>query len=670
MFGNNWNPVTSKQFRGSMKDDPRYILAMQALEQGTSGEPVPNVYAGIARALQGALGGYMANREGRRFRDRQDIYAKDLGKSELPMQSQSRIPQGDLVPDQRFGDNPPIPMWGGGGNVNPNSFTPPDPMQHMQEANARRATGIGPGVNDIARILGGRPPGNPIQPQVDLPLGANNRSRVLAAPSPARLDNITAQTESRNRDFDARGRPVRSPAGAMYAMQVMPATARDPGFGLKSANTGNPADMNRLGREYRAKMQQRYGGDLSKMWAAYNAGPGAVDEAIAKGGRNWLKFVLPETQAYVRKNMSSIGGSAVEQGAVEASDNAAPRFDVPDLPVAPEKPIAPEIEAAVRSEKMALARRLLATGNSDFVDEIMGLLKEGAGEQTQANENRAGRVFDQGNQAFGRAEQDYYGARDDLRGSQFREREAITAANRGAAGAEWEQRNKIEDREDRQRHESAENALERAGEGAPSLPEYAMFGNANGKPLPEGRRKAFTGNVIIARKMDSVFNRFQDNFAGSGANFIGDMEHWASERTGYRGGEVQWWKDYNEFIVGIRHDKFGSTLTEGEKQAFDKIIIHPSTAPDIAKQYLQQQRDILMGALRREAHANGAAGFNAGEIYETIGSDFVSRMSEWEQDFNSRQNNSSGQIMNGVPFTLGGKQYKRYPDGRITEVVK
>ncbi len=64
-------------------------------------------------------------------------------------------------------------------------------------------------------------------------------------------------------------------------MQVMPATARDPGFGLRPANPNDAADMNRLGREYRAKMEQRYGGDYSKMWAAYNAGPGAVDKAIA-----------------------------------------------------------------------------------------------------------------------------------------------------------------------------------------------------------------------------------------------------------------------------------------------------------------------------------------------------------------------------------------------------
>jgi soluble lytic murein transglycosylase-like protein len=90
-------------------------------------------------------------------------------------------------------------------------------------------------------------------------------------------------------------------------MQVMPATARDPGFGLKPANPNNAADMNRLGRQYRAEMEKRYNGDLSKMWAAYNAGPGRVDAAIKKGGADWQRFLPRETQNYIRKNLRQIG---------------------------------------------------------------------------------------------------------------------------------------------------------------------------------------------------------------------------------------------------------------------------------------------------------------------------------------------------------------------------
>jgi soluble lytic murein transglycosylase-like protein len=92
----------------------------------------------------------------------------------------------------------------------------------------------------------------------------------------------------------------------MFAMQVMPATARDPGFGLRPADTRDPADMNRLGREYRAKMEGRYGGDLGKMWAAYNAGPGRVDQAISQYGDNWLQAMPSETKNYVARNMRAL----------------------------------------------------------------------------------------------------------------------------------------------------------------------------------------------------------------------------------------------------------------------------------------------------------------------------------------------------------------------------
>lgn len=126
--------------------------------------------------------------------------------------------------------------------------------------------------------------------------------------SASRLDQITAKAESGNRNFYGDGRAVVSPKGARFAMQVMPATARDPGFGLRPADPNNPDDMNRLGREYRATMEKRYQGDPGKMWAAYNAGPGRVDDAIRRGGANWLRLMPAETRKYVTNNLAALGG--------------------------------------------------------------------------------------------------------------------------------------------------------------------------------------------------------------------------------------------------------------------------------------------------------------------------------------------------------------------------
>lgn len=115
-----------------------------------------------------------------------------------------------------------------------------------------------------------------------------------------RLDQITMMAESG-------GNPnAVSPKGARGLMQVMPATARDPGFGIQPSN-GSPADDVRVGREYRAAMQRRYGGDTAKMWAAYNAGPGRVDAAIAQFGERWLEAMPAETRAYVANNLRQLG---------------------------------------------------------------------------------------------------------------------------------------------------------------------------------------------------------------------------------------------------------------------------------------------------------------------------------------------------------------------------
>lgn len=127
---------------------------------------------------------------------------------------------------------------------------------------------------------------------------------------------ITLGSESGGRDYAPGGGILTSPKGAQGRMQVMPGTQADPGFGVTPARDGSVEEKARVGRDYLQAMMERYGGDPAKAWAAYNAGPGNVDDALAGGG-NWLSRLPAETRSYVSRNMSQLrrgGGRAQAAG--------------------------------------------------------------------------------------------------------------------------------------------------------------------------------------------------------------------------------------------------------------------------------------------------------------------------------------------------------------------
>ena len=99
------------------------------------------------------------------------------------------------------------------------------------------------------------------------------------------------------------GRPIRSRAGAMGLMQLMPGTWEMMRETLAlGSNPDDPRDNILAGTLYLRMMYERFG--YPGMFAAYNAGPGRFAGYLATG-----KALPTETVAYLKKVDSSIFGA-------------------------------------------------------------------------------------------------------------------------------------------------------------------------------------------------------------------------------------------------------------------------------------------------------------------------------------------------------------------------
>ncbi len=106
-------------------------------------------------------------------------------------------------------------------------------------------------------------------------------------------------------------RDVRSRAGAIGLMQLMPATGRKVAKQIRLPYSGlntltDPQNNIRLGTTYLGQMADRYGGNRVLATAAYNAGPRRVDEWLPASGtldaRVWIENIpFNETRQYVRR---------------------------------------------------------------------------------------------------------------------------------------------------------------------------------------------------------------------------------------------------------------------------------------------------------------------------------------------------------------------------------
>jgi hypothetical protein len=135
--------------------------------------------------------------------------------------------------------------------------------------------------------------------------------------------DVLLQAESGGKQFADDGTPLTSPKGAIGIAQVMPATgpeaAKLAGLEWDEDKFRNDPEYNKaLGRAYFGKQMEDFG-NVQLAYAAYNAGPGAVREALKKAekdwnaaqketrdAKSWLEYLPEETQNYVTNNTAKL----------------------------------------------------------------------------------------------------------------------------------------------------------------------------------------------------------------------------------------------------------------------------------------------------------------------------------------------------------------------------
>ena len=181
----------------------------------------------------------------------------------------------------------------------------------------------------------------------------------------SRLFNLLLGQESGGQQTTANGQPVTSSKGAIGVAQVMPKTAPEAaklaGLEWDENRYKTDAGYNKaLGLAYFQKQLQDFG-NYQQALAAYNAGPGATQQAIAQAQKDgkadqWLSYLPKETQGYV----SGISAK------FEAGLGAPPKPTMLDL----DAQLRQDPSLANNPKALALARDQLQQRYKDITDAV------------------------------------------------------------------------------------------------------------------------------------------------------------------------------------------------------------------------------------------------------------------------------------------------------------
>lgn len=295
-----------------LTDQDKNKLARQGLLASGLATLSARTGGNVAQALAQGLGsGLLAVNQGANDVSRQRYNSEIMGRTRQGMERNAAIEaaqQGALNPDGSINQE----AWGKWAAIDPVGASTFRRENTPKAQNDWQLAQVGDGTGGLLDVWVNK------ETREVRDLQNNPISGGLLAPGAASLPSapplgtdILPSLEQAVMQVESGGNPAAvSSKGAVGTMQTMPGTLRDPGYGVVPARDQSPAEQERVGKDYLGAMLRQYA-DPRAALAAYNWGPGNVDNALRAAGGNvdaMLASAPAETRAYVPKVLAQVGG--------------------------------------------------------------------------------------------------------------------------------------------------------------------------------------------------------------------------------------------------------------------------------------------------------------------------------------------------------------------------